>query len=196
MTCVVGFLDKENNVVYLGGDSLGSNGYTKAVYQQRKVFHSKDTKELIIGICGMFNFQALEYENLLDEVSLLKDGIDREYLITKFIPKLKEVVFKYNSNSSRNGLNSMEGELIFGYKDKLFKISSNYGLLERDEIYDSCGSGEYFALASLFTTEDMDLKPIERIHKALQSASKFNVGVQAPYYIINTKNDEVIKFEE
>lgn len=196
MTCVVGFLDKESKTVYLGADSLGSNGFTKAVYQQKKVFHSKDTKELIIGLCGRFNFQALEYENLLDEATLLKDGITREYLITQFIPRLKELVVKYNSNINSEGINYMDGDLLFGYKDKMFKIQGDYSLLEVTDNYDSVGSGEYFALGSLFTTENTDMKPIERIHKSLQSASKFNVGVSAPYYIINTKNDEVIEFKE
>lgn len=31
MTCIVGFVDKINNGVWIGGDSLGSNGYSKSV---------------------------------------------------------------------------------------------------------------------------------------------------------------------
>lgn len=194
MTCIVGMLDKETNTVYLGGDSLGSNGYHKSVYKQRKVFHSKDTKEFIIGLSGTFNFQALEYENLLDELKLSKNEINREYLITRFIPNLKNIVNKYNSNSNSNGINTMEGTLLFGYKDKLFKVQSDYSLLEPEDEYLSIGSGEDFATGSLATTEGMELTTIERIHKALRVASKHGVGIQAPFYIINTKDDKVIEF--
>ena len=28
MTCIVGFVDKKNDCVWMGADSLGSNGYT------------------------------------------------------------------------------------------------------------------------------------------------------------------------
>jgi len=110
----------------MGADSLGSNYYTKTVFTQKKVFHSKDTPELIIGLCGSFNFQALEYEKLLDELSLCKNEINREFLITRFIPKIKNLAEKYNCNKSNSGLNVMQGELLFGYKDSLFKIQNDY----------------------------------------------------------------------
>lgn len=194
MTCIVGLVD--NGITYLGGDSLGSNGWSKTVYTQRKVFHSEDTKELIIGLSGTFNFQALEYEKLLNETKLLKGEIDRKYLITEFIPNLKTIVNKYNSNKNKDGLDQMEGSLLFGYKDTLFEIQCDYSLLESTNKYLSCGSGEYFALGSLASTEGMSLKPIERIHKALQAASKFDSGVAPPFYIINTENDEVVEFKE
>jgi hypothetical protein len=50
MTCVVGYFDKKEDCVYLGADSLGSNGWTKTVYKQKKVFHSKDSNNFIIGL--------------------------------------------------------------------------------------------------------------------------------------------------
>ena len=39
MTCIIGFVDKKNDCVWMGADSLGSNGYTKSVNTQPKVFH-------------------------------------------------------------------------------------------------------------------------------------------------------------
>lgn len=192
MTCVVGFT--ENGITYLGGDSLGSNGYSKTTYLQRKVFKSQNTKDLIIGLCGSFNFQGLEYEDLIDELDLLKNSVDRKYLITKFIPKLKSKIELHNANSQSNNINSMFGELLFGYKDKLFKVQSDYSLLESSNKYQSIGSGEHFALGTLFALESQEMTPQERIHLALQSASKFAVGVAAPFYVINTENDEVVEF--
>lgn len=193
MTCVVGMLDKENKTVYLGGDSLGSNSYTKTIYKQRKVFHSKDTNDLIIGICGSFNFQGLEYEKLLDETKLLKGEIDREYLITKFIPNLRRIISSYNCNESKSGIDSMEGVLLFGYKDNLFMIQSDYSLVESTDGYLSIGSGMDYALGSLATTYNDEIPIVDKIHMALKSATKHAVGVEPPFYIINTSNDEVIE---
>lgn len=196
MTCVVGMLDKENKTVYLGGDSLGSNGYIKTIYKQRKVFHSKDTNDLIIGICGSFNFQGLEYEKLLDETKLLKGEIDREYLITKFIPNLRRIISSYNCNESKSGIDSMEGVLLFGYRDNLFMIQSDYSLVESTDDYLAIGSGMDYALGSLATTYDNEMPIIDKIHMALKSATKHVVGVEPPFYIINTANDEVIELLE
>ena len=192
MTCVIGYLDKKNNTAYLGGDSLGSNGYSKILCNQRKVFHSKDTKNLIIGLSGSFNFQALEYEKLLDETALPKNEITKEYLITKFVPNLKTIVNKYNANSTKDNLNSMKGSLLFGYKDKLFNIQCDYSLLESTNGFDAIGSGAEVAMGSLLTSCDMDISIINKITKALEAAEKHAVGVQRPFYIINTSTDDVV----
>lgn len=191
MTCVIGYLDKKNDCVYLGGDSLGSNGWMKTTYHQRKVFHSKDTDNLIIGLSGTFNLQALEYEKLFDELELLKDKIDREYLITKFVPKLREVVNKYNANMNKDNLNQMEGALLFGYKSQLFQIQCNYSLLEPANGFDVIGCGYQVALGSLYTTKDADMSIEDKIIKALEASEALNEGVQRPFYIVNTKNKEI-----
>ena len=38
MTCIVGVFDQHNDCCWIGGDSLGSNGYSKSVQSQPKVF--------------------------------------------------------------------------------------------------------------------------------------------------------------
>ena len=52
MTSIVGYIDRENGITYLGGDSLASNSYYKEVIKQRKVFKSNDSKNMIIGFSG------------------------------------------------------------------------------------------------------------------------------------------------
>ena len=41
MTCIVGLVHE--GVTYIGGDSLGSNGYSKTVRKDKKVFKLKYT---------------------------------------------------------------------------------------------------------------------------------------------------------
>lgn len=49
MTCIIGFIDRKKKNVWIGGDSLGSNGYTKGVNKNPKVFHHHLLNNVIMG---------------------------------------------------------------------------------------------------------------------------------------------------
>jgi len=195
MTCIVGLIDK--GVTYLGGDSLGSNGYSKVVRKDKKVFKLQGNSGAIIGYTSSFRMgQLLMYaDNLIEREAIMDDDVNHKYLVTKFIPKIIKLFenegFIKNDKGEKSG-----GCFLLGYKDKLWQIESDFQVGESCDQYDACGCGEEFALGSLKTTEDLEMNSIERIHLALQSASKFSVGVAPPYYIINTENDEVIEFND
>lgn len=195
MTCIVGFIEK--GTTWMGGDSLGSNGFNGSVNKHPKVFHSKDNKEIIMGYTSSFRMgQLLMFgKDLFDELSLVQNKIDYEYMVTKFIPNIQNLFAKGGYEKVNNSVKS-SGEFLLGHKDRLYKVQSNYSVLESSDNYNACGGGEYFAVGALKAMEDIDLTPIERIHKALQAASKFCVGVSAPFHIINSENDEIITFNE
>ena len=58
MTCIIGFTDKEHGVSWIGGDSLGSNGYTKSSELSAKVFRNELFKNVHIG--GTTTFRHLD----------------------------------------------------------------------------------------------------------------------------------------
>jgi ATP-dependent protease HslVU (ClpYQ) peptidase subunit len=193
MTCIVGFT--ENGITYLGGDSCGSNGYSKVIRTDKKVFKLKDTHNAVLGYTSSFRMgQLLMYASgLIDKRD--EPNINHEYLVTKFIPNVIKL-FEDGGYSRNKSGEKTGGIFLLGYKDKLYKIDSDYQVGISTDNYDACGCGEDFALGSLKTTEGLDLSPVEKIHKALQSASKFSVGVSAPFYIINTENNEIIEFKD
>ena len=192
MTCIVGLI--HNGVTYIGGDSLGSNGYSKTVRQDKKVFKLKDTDSAILGYTSSFRMgQLLMYASgLIDKRD--EPNIDHEYLVTQFIPNVTNLFenggYGKNSSGEKKG-----GIFLLGYKDSLYKIESDYQVGIPTLDYDACGCGEDYALGSLHSTEGTELTPQERIFKALQAAQEFSVGVQAPFYILNTANSEVEVFE-
>lgn len=192
MTCIVGLVD--NGITYIGGDSLGSNGYTKTVRRDKKIFKLKDTPNAILGYTSSFRMgQLLMYATgLIDKRD--EPNIDHEYLVTKFIPNVIKL-FEEGGYSRNNSGEKYGGVFLLGYKDKLFKIESDFQVGETICNYDACGSGEDFALGSLHTTEGLGLSPEERIYTALKAASQFSVGVSAPYYIINTDDGKVTTYE-
>ena len=193
MTCIIGLVHE--GVTYIGGDSLGSNTWSKTVRKDKKIFKLKDTDNAILGFTTSYRMgQLLMYSGgLIDKRD--EPNIDHEYLVTKFIPNVINL-FENQGYGKNNSGEKTGGTFLLGYKDKLFSIQSDYQVAESSLNYDACGCGEEFALGSLHSTDKGDLTPIERIHKALQAASVFSTGVSAPYYIINTKDNDVIEFDK
>ena len=195
MTCIIGMLDKKNDCVWIGGDSLGSNGFTKAIEAQPKIFRNKVFKNVVMGSTSTFrHIDLLKYsETLFNEVDFYKDTpLDHEYMVTKFIPNIIKL-FKDglpSEDEKERGAN-----FIVGAKNKLFEIQGDYSVLEPERGFTSVGCGEYAANASMFTTEGMKLSIPDRIKLALQSAESCCCGVQRPFRIMNTKDEEVIVVE-
>lgn len=188
MTCIVGLVHE--GITYIGGDSLGSNTYTKTVRQDKKVFKLKDTDNAVLGFTSSYRMgQLLMYASgLIDKRD--EPNIDHEYLVTKFIPNVINLF--ENGGFSRNRSGEKEGgSFLLAYKDSLYSIQSDFQVGQSIKNYDACGSGEEHALGSLYTTESTDLTPQERIFKALEAAQEFGCGVQAPFYIMNTDNNEI-----
>jgi ATP-dependent protease HslVU (ClpYQ) peptidase subunit len=196
MTCIVGLIN--NDTVYIGADSLESNGYSKVVRKDKKVFKLKNTHNAVIGFTSSFRMgQLLMYAtNLLNTKNEYENEINHEYLVTKFIPDIIKLFENGGYGKVKDG-EKQGGFFLLGYKDKLFKIESDYQVAESYYSYDACGSGEDLALGSLTTTEYLkdNISPEERIHIALQCATQFTTGVAPPYYILNTKNNEIIKYD-
>ncbi|WP_226035776.1 hypothetical protein [Aquibacillus saliphilus] len=192
MTCIVGLVF--NGVTYIGGDSLGSNGYSKTVRKDTKVFKLKDTNKAVVGYTSSYRMgQLLMYaKGLID--SRDEPNIDHEYLVTRFIPNTIKLFedggYSKNSSGEKTG-----GSFLLGYGDRLYQVSSDFQVGESIDGYDACGSGEEFALGSLKTTENSNMSPEERIHLALQAATKFSTSVVPPYQIINTYDDKVETYE-
>lgn len=193
MTCIVGLVHE--GVTYIGGDSLGSNGYSKTVRKDKKVFKLKDTDNAILGFTSSFRMgQLLMYATGLID-SRDEPNIDHKYLVTKFVPNVIST-FEHGGFGKNHSGDKSGGTFLLGYKGKLYNIEDDYQVGESSDNYDACGSGVYFALGSLHATEGADLSPVERIRLALQAASKFNVSVAPPYYIMNTENDKVVEFKD
>ena len=192
MTCIVGLVHE--GVTYIGADSLGSNGYSKTVRLDKKVFKLKDTSNAVLGYTSSYRMgQLLMYATgLIDKRD--EPNIDHEYLVTKFIPNV--ISLFENGGYSRNNSGEKEGgTYLLAYKDHLYNVESDFQVGESIHKFDACGSGVYFALGSLHSTEGANLTPQERITKALEAAETFNTGVQRPFYIMNTENDEVIEIK-
>lgn len=191
MTCIVGVVDKKTKTTYIGGDSLGSNDNFKIVRKDRKVFKLKNSKNVCVGFTSSFRMgDILRYDS---ELSTPEENLTHETVVTKFVPRIIKV-FSENGYQQTNSGVIKGGTFLIAQEDRLYNIGSDYQVGESDDLYDACGCGDIAALSSLHTTEKMNMSPIDRIRLALQSATKINPKVGPPFYIINTKDDKVVKF--
>lgn len=187
MTCIVGLVHE--GVAYIGGDSLGSNGYSKTVRKDKKVFKVKGLESTVIGYTSSYRMgQLLMYkDDLIDSRDV--DKVDHEYIVTKTVPKIislfEENGFgKIDSNVKRGGC------FLLAHKDQLYSIEGDYQVGISSDAYAAVGCGEDFALGSLYATENTNLTPEERITMALEAAAKFSVGVEGPFDILSTGKKE------
>lgn len=193
MTCIVGLLDKKEDCVYVGADSLGSNGYYKQLFRNRKVFKAIDNKNIVMAISGNWlleNFLSSE-KNLIEEIKELKNEVNLEHIVRYTVPKIIQLGKTFNFYDDKN--HSLDGDIIFSYKNKIFIIHSNGQVLIPMDDYIVSGCGIEFALGSLSESENKPTK--DRITEALTAAEKHGVGIQRPFYILNTKNDEVVEIK-
>lgn len=195
MTCIVGLVHE--GITYIGGDSMGSNGYSYTIRKDPKVFKLKDSNNAIIGYTSSFRMgQILMYATgLLDARDVKDDLINHEYLATKFITNVATAFQKGGYGREEKG-EKEGGCFLFGYNGNLYKIESDFQVGEGILPYEACGCGQSYALGSLHSTEGSGMSPEDRIHAALRAASSFSTGVGAPYLILNTDNDVKVCYND
>lgn len=193
MTCIIGFADRKNNVSWIGGDSLGSNGYTKSTEMPSKVFRNDVFNNVLIGGTTTFrHLDILKYsEGLFSEIEWYKGTeVDHKFMVTKFIPR---AIALFREGVVSESETNRGGNFIVATPGKVFEVQDDYSVLEPELGMCAVGCGEEVAMGSLLTTKDFDMSPEERIIKALEAAEQYCCGVQRPFHILCTDGrDEII----
>lgn len=180
MTCIVGLI--ENDKVYLGADSLASNGFVKDVKSQPKVFKLGD---FIIGTTGSQRMsQILRFST---ELPKIYDTEIFEFMCTKFVDTLRSIYGDKGFLQKTSDGDEKGGFILVGYKNRLFEIQSDFSIVEVLDNFMAVGSGMYHAQSAMYILQDdKTLTPEQKLTKALESAEKFVVSVQRPFNFINT----------
>ncbi len=176
MTCIVA-LEFENKV-FMGGDSAAVSGWDIQVTAEPKVFR---LGEFLIGYTSSFRMgQLLRYNLAIPENT---DGDDdMKYLVTKFIPAVRECLksggFARVDNNQESG-----GFFLVGYRGKAYVVNSDFQITRMVNGFVAVGCGENYALGALAA---MQIEyPETAILRALEIAGMFSNGVCAPYYVIS-----------
>jgi ATP-dependent protease HslVU (ClpYQ) peptidase subunit len=165
MTCIVALVD-ETGEGYIACDSLGSNGTTKNVYRTKKIFRRGG---FLFGFTSSYRMgQILQYSLSLPTRKVGQDLT--EYLHTDFVLAVR--------NAFDEGGHEGGGEFIFVTEGRIFTMQSNFSILEALDAFESVGSGEDYARATMSTMSAFGLGDPETILTvAIETAANYVSGV-------------------
>lgn len=150
MTCIIAVEAVDNNgndVVVMAGDHLGSNGFTKNIVTQPKVFSHSG---IVFGYTTSFRFGQL-IEHCLDNNELMLPPKENTYkwLVKQFVPELKSIL---KDNDYTSG-----GNALVGINGQLWEIQNDFSVLKHDIGFGSVGSGTYHTEAAILTWSKLEL---------------------------------------
>ncbi len=192
MTCIVGMLNPNGGNVIIGGDSAAVSGIDVQLEKQPKVFRNGDfifgctTSFRMIQLLK-FQFEPPVIEKSGPGFSISKRGdIDiYAYMCTKFVDEIRNVFKAGGILNTQNGMDN-GGTFLVAYKERLFRINSDFYVMETVDGFDSVGCGEQYALGALKNLETVDIPVQEKLERALQTSAHFSGGVVAPFHYVTT----------
>ena len=170
MTCIVGLVSKGK--VYIGADSLGSDGFTQQIRKEPKVFKNGD---FLIGCTS--SFRMIDLLKWKFNPPTVKDDNLHKFMVTDFVDAVRTLFVDNGYNITSDDWRS--GCFLVGLKGRLFSIESDFQVYEQD--FHAVGSGAYHALGSLYTSKKNS--PFKDIEKALETAEHFVTSVGRPFII-------------
>lgn len=177
MTCIVGIA--KDGKVYIGADSCASNSHLKHRSERPKVFKNGD---FIIGYTSSFRMgQLLEFE--WSPPARDEGNSDYQYLIKQAIPSIQKL-FKDHRFGKEKDSEQQGGTFIVGYKGRVYYVQDDFSVIEPSDGFYSVGSGEEWALGSLYSTRDWE-DPVKRIEMAISAAEYYCCTVSGPIVILS-----------
>lgn len=180
MTCVVGFVQKAK--VWVGADSAGTvpDG-SQILITDGKVFQVGD---MVIGCAGSFRMaQLLRYSLELPERD--QGQPIAEYMAREVAHAIRRCLIRGGHISRMAEQQEMEGACLLGYEGHLFRLQSDFSMLEAISGFDAVGAGADLAIGALhyahFTTPRAPAR--KRIESALKASAFANSTVRPPFTI-------------
>lgn len=176
LTAIVGV--RHNGSVYLGADSRITDGWLRYSDNfSQKVWQSENWGFAISG--SLRGGQLLKHFNPPRQ---FKAEDLEEYLVLRWAHSLATYFEKHKFH---DGTSSLEVQSLLAVDSRLFKLFSDFSIVEYDEV--AGGSGEEYALGSLNSTKGQ-YKPETRVRKALEAAAEHSAGVGGEVFVKEIKN--------
>jgi ATP-dependent protease HslVU (ClpYQ) peptidase subunit len=180
MTCIAAIVD-EKGVGHIACDSVGSNHYTKAAYVTRKIFAVGD---MLIGMTGSYRMgQILQYRLALPAATV--DQNLETWLHVDFIDAVRNVL-KENGYLKVENNEETSGTFLVVVAGRIFTVQNDLSLLESQDSFEACGSGEDYARATMnclvgFGVED----PALILTEAIEAATKYVPSVGGEIHMLS-----------
>jgi len=190
MTCIVAV--KKNGNIYMGGDSAAISDYDAMSTVNEKVFF---LGEMLIGYTYSFRMgQLIQYNLELPEPQKPRPSgfdayigdEDMRYMVSQFIPAVRQCLkdggYTKIENNTEEG-----GQFLVGYRGSIYKIDTDFQVLESTRPFHAIGCGAPYAMGLL---QGIGIKkPNRAVCEALQAAGEFSAGVRPPYYVFQSRHN-------
>ena len=177
MTCIAGYIE-QNGDIYMGGDSIGIIGSDYLISKDPKVFIRRN---MIFGFTSSFRMgDILKYDfDIPDHDPKISTN---EYLTSIFLVDLLERYEERKFLQITDNV-AMSGIFLLGYDKRLFRVESDFCIIEDVKNYAAAGCGQDFTKAILYSLEDSGLTAEEKITKSMIAAAEFSM-VKEPFLIL------------
>lgn len=182
MTLIIAYVDKKKS--YIASDTLGSNGYSSAIYKNKKIFRKGD---MLVG--GSGSYKQLQ---LMEKVFVLpphpEELSSSEYMHLIFVESLITFLRDFNCLKESDGiLTNPEGDFIFIYDSSIYYFQSDLCFMEPIINFETTGSGSTYAHAILSTLESQKktMATIPRLKLAVDLTSEHIMSVGGEMDIIS-----------
>lgn len=191
MTCIVGVVSRES--VYVGGDSAGVGGWDLTVRRDAKVFRNGP---FLMGFTTSFRMGQLlryglnvrgseRYDPHQPALGECGPGVDPfRYMVTEFVDAVRTLL-KAGGFAVKDKEQESGGTFLVGFRNRLFRVDSDFQVGESADGIDAVGAGAAVALGSLHTSGKMmpEIAAERRVTLALEAAERLNGAVRGPFVI-------------
>jgi len=181
MTCIVGFLDKENDVVIMGADSAGVAGSLIMARKDTKLFKNGD---FVIGCTS--SFRMIQLLRFSFKPPVINDKDIYEYMCTDFINEVRKCFTDGGYIQKQKDGDEKGGTFLVAYKNRLFRIDEDFQVGENIDGFASVGCGVEYALGAIHSIDMNDVSPEIKVLRALQAAEHFCTAVCSPFIFETT----------
>lgn len=185
MTCIVGFVDKDNSV-YIGGDRAGVAGVSLRVREDTKVFKKG---KFAFGYTSSFRMGQLIRFKFTPPKHRPEEKDDFEYMCTDFIDELR-ICLKDGGYAKNDSNVETGGTFLVGYRGKLYQIACDFQVGITLGTFDSVGCGEDYAMGAMSVlSKDSKMSAEDKILEALKVTESMCAGVRGPFDIVKIGGD-------
>lgn len=180
MTCILGL--EYDDHVYIGGDSITTNGWNKGIHIEHKVFRLDG---FLIGSAGATRMRNLLQHELAIRIQAENES-DEHYIVSGLSEAVRECLKGHGFLTIEAGRDTAGmGALVIGYRGRLYWMGSEFDISRFEGGICAVGVGGDFAVAALralmLTSDKID--PIPMMLQALAISGEYSAGVAPPYYV-------------
>lgn len=184
VTCIVGYKTPDGSI-YIGGDSVGSDGNIVVSRSDAKVF---ENGRFLFGYTSSFRMgQLLRYK--LNPPVQMPGSDTMRYMVTELVDAIR-TCFRDGGYQKKDHDQEEGGTFLVGYDGELYTIESDYQVGLTHHPYMAVGAGREFAMGAmhaLLSGPNSKTLPTDIITAALDAASEHNQYVRRPYVILEQK---------